>query len=286
MLKRIGLFLLTNIAVLVIFSIILSVLNYYGIDLYGNSIGQIVGYAFIFGMIASLFSLSISRWSAIRAFGIEEVTGGTLYDKVAEIAKRANIPMPMVGIYHSDDINAFATGPSKKRSLVAVSSKALSLNSDELEGILAHEISHIKNGDMVTLALIQGVVNAFVIVASRLTLNVIKDKLGDSIGTLLQNVVYILLQIVFGILASTIVMYFSRKREYRADEGSAKLVGKEKMIKALERLKTETEELDKKEYAMMAIHGARKESIFSSHPSLEKRIEHLKKLRFYKNLIK
>lgn len=283
MLKRIGLFLLTNIAVLVIFSIILSVLNYYGIDLYGNSIGQIVGYAFIFGMIASLFSLSISRWSAIRAFGIEEVTGGTLYDKVAEIAKRANIPMPMVGIYHSDDINAFATGPSKNRSLVAVSSKALSLNSDELEGILAHEISHIKNGDMVTLALIQGVVNAFVIVASRLTLNVIKDKLGDSIGALLQNVVYILLQIVFGILASAIVMYFSRKREYRADEGSAKLVGKEKMIKALERLKSETEELDKKEYAMMAIHGARKESIFSSHPSLEKRIEHLKCCDFMKS---
>ena len=283
MLKRIGLFLLTNIAVLVIFSIVLGVLNYYGIDLYGNSIGQIVGYAFIFGMIASLFSLSSSRWSAIRAFGIEEVTGGTLYDKVAEIAKRADIPMPMVGIYHSDDINAFATGPSKKRSLVAVSSKALSLNSDELEGIIAHEISHIKNGDMVTLALIQGVVNAFVIVASRLALNVIKDKLGDSIGTLLQNIVYILLQIVFGILASIIVMYFSRQREYRADEGSAKLVGKEKMIKALERLKTETEELDKKEYAMMAIHGARKESIFSSHPSLEKRIEHLKSCDFLKS---
>ena len=204
-------------------------------------------------------------------------------DTVARQAQLAGIPMPEVAIYHSPDVNAFATGATKSNSLVAVSTGLLNnMTEAEAEAVLAHEISHIANGDMVTMALLQGVLNTFVIFLSRIIATAVASSRNNNSEETRSSSLYFLvsmvLEMVFGVLASIIAMWFSRYREFRADAGSASLVGKEKMIMALQRLQQlhEPQNLEGSLNAFM-INGKRSE-LFMSHPPLEKRIEALRNL--------
>ncbi len=207
-----------------------------------------------------------------------------LFNTVQRQAQQANIPMPDIAIYHSADVNAFATGATKSNSLVAVSTGLLnSMTKDEAEAVVAHEVAHIANGDMVTMTLLQGVLNTFVIFLARIISTMAassRDENGNSsTNTLVFWVVDIVLQMVFGVLATMIAMWFSRQREFRADAGSAQLVGKEKMIAALQRLQRvhEPQEMEGSLAAFM-INGSRGKELFMSHPPLEKRIEALRNL--------
>src|SRR5215510_13528045 len=242
--KRIFLFILTNIAVVLTLTIVLSVL---GVDRYvgpgGLNIGSLAMFCLVWGMGGAFISLQMSRWMAKRSTGMVLVDGHTgdpradrVYAMIAGLTQKAGLPMPEVGIYDSPEVNAFATGPSKNRALVAVSTGLLqSMRDDEVEGVLGHEITHISNGDMVTMTLLQGVINAFVIFLSRLIANRgdSRDRGGYSGGSFF---VVIILQIVLGALGSLITAWFSRQREFRADRGGATLAGRERMIGALRRL--------------------------------------------------
>lgn len=282
---RILLFLATNMAVLVVFNIILSLTGIRAQDAAGLLI-----MAALFGFSGSLISLFLSKTMALRSVNgqvVEQPRNEVerwLLDTVRSQTERAGLPMPQVAIYHSTDVNAFATGASKNNSLVAVSTGLLNaMNRDEAEAVLAHEVSHIKSGDMVTMTLLQGVLNTFVIFISRLIANVVasnRDNEGESNqGT--YFLVSMVLEVVFGFLASMIAMWFSRYREFRADEGAAQLAGKQKMIAALQRLQSlhEPQEMTGS-LAAFAINGKRGglASLFMSHPPLEKRIEALKNL--------
>lgn len=291
--KRIALFLATNLAVILVLSIVLNVLmTVFGISIDGYQ-GLLV-FAAVFGFGGAFISLYMSKWMAKRSTGAQVIerprndTERWLVDTVAGQARRAGIKMPEVAIYNSPEPNAFATGPSKNNSLVAVSTGLLhSMNKDEVEAVLAHEVSHVANGDMVTLTLIQGVVNTFVIFLARVVAGFINNALrgnqqgGNSIGGgFAYYGIVIVLEIVFGILASIIVMYFSRQREYRADAGSAKLVGADKMIGALRRLQAGHESQLDGSMAAFGIKGKRaKSELFLSHPPIEKRIAALQKGR-------
>lgn len=283
--KRVFLFLLTNLAVVVVASIVMSLL---GVNT--QTMGGLLVFAALLGFGGSLFSLAISKWMAKKSMGCEVITTPRdatekwLLDTVARQSQQAGIKMPEVAIYNSQEMNAFATGPSKNNSLVAVSTGLLyGMTQDEVEGVLAHEVSHVANGDMVTLTLIQGVVNTFVIFAARAVAGVINnflssDEDGEGLGTLAYIAVVVVLEILFGILASVVVMYFSRIREYRADEGGAKLAGRAKMVAALERLRNgpETGAMPA-QMAAFGISGKRSlTELLMSHPPLEKRIAALK----------
>ncbi len=294
--KRIFLFLLTNIAILAVLSVSIAVIEaVFGINLSqldaagGLNMQGLLIFAAILGFGGSFVSLAMSKWMAKRMTGatvIESPRGATeqwLVETVRRQAKQAGIGMPEVAIYDAPDVNAFATGMSRNHALVAVSTGLLeAMDRDEAEAVLGHEITHVANGDMVTLTLIQGVVNTFVIFFSRV------------IGHLVDKVVFktergygpafyitsIFAQIVLGILASMIVMWFSRQREFRADRGGSKLAGREKMIAALERLKLahEAPQLPN-QMAAFGIsggigHGLKR--LFMSHPPLEERIAALK----------
>lgn len=289
MFKRIALFMATNLAVIALLGIVLSVLQtFFGIKL-GNT-GVLIVFATIFGFGGALFSLAISKWMAKRATGLQLITQPRnetetwLYRTVQSQAQKAGITMPEVGIYDAPEINAFATGPSRNNSLVAVSTGLLrAMNRDEAEAVLAHEVSHVANGDMVTMALIQGVLNTFVIVLSHLVGRVIdawlsgnRDSDSPGFG---YHVIVFLLNIVFGVLASIIAMWFSRWREFRADAGSAQLVGREKMIAALQRLAlNHGESTLPNEVRAFGIAGGRSglSRLFMSHPPLAERIEALR----------
>ena len=276
---RILLFLATNFAVMLVLGIILNVTG-----IAGNSTGGILIMAMLFGFAGSLISLFLSKTMALRSVGAEVITEPRnqaerwLVETVRRQAQQAGIPMPDVAIYHSNDANAFATGATKNNSLVAISTGLLnSMTEEEAEAVLAHEVSHIANGDMVTMTLLQGVLNTFVIFLSRVIANVVaSSRNGDEESR--SSGIYFLVSMVFGILASIIAMWFSRYREYRADAGSAQLVGKEKMIAALQRLQQihEPQEMEGSLNAFM-INGKRSE-LFMSHPPLEKRIEALRSL--------
>lgn len=281
---RIFLFLATNMAVMVVFGIILSLT---GID--ARSYSGLLIMAALFGFSGSLISLFLSKFMAIRAVGAEVITQPKneaerwLVHTVQRQAQQANIPMPEVAIYHSADVNAFATGATKKSSLVAVSTGLLNtMTRDEAEAVLAHEVSHITNGDMVTMTLLQGVLNTFVIFISRIIATIIANRNSNNNESGSNSGIYFLtsmvLEMVFGFLASMIAMWFSRHREFRADAGSAQLVGKAKMIAALERLKKvhEPEELNSSMTAFMI--NSKGRELFMSHPPLEKRIEALRNL--------
>ena len=284
MAKRIFLFLLTNIAVVVTISIILSVLGVRP----GDGLGQLAIFCLIWGMGGALISLAISRWMAKRAMGVQLVDGNTgnadadwLYRTVAKLAQQANLPMPEVGIYNSPEVNAFATGPSKKRSLVAVSTGILrAMKRNELEAVLAHEMSHIGNGDMVTMTLLQGVMNAFVMFAARIIASIVagqskSDRGSDGIYFLVRIVV----EIVLGIAGSLVTAWFSRYREFRADAGGASLAGSENMVAALQRLAEGPQGVDPRAPALASfkISGAPKfMALFSTHPPLEVRIAALR----------
>lgn len=303
MFKRIFLFLAVNIAVMIVGSIVINlVLSFFNIgpaySAQGLNYTSLMVICFLWGMIGSFISLSISRWIAKRMFNIEilEATGrqSQLVLKVHEMARRAGLQvMPEVGIYQSPEVNAFATGPSRNRSLVAVSSGLMQqMDTDEVDGVLAHEIAHIANGDMVTMALVQGVVNAFVMFLARVATFAIDqamrgdDERGKGLGFFAHFMLNNLFHIIFGFLTSPIIYSFSRWREYRADYGGAKIAGKHKMIAALERLKSTVDALgtDKNiphEAAVQTMQISAKSGLskwFSTHPSLEDRISRLRSM--------
>lgn len=297
--KRIGLFILTNIAVIFLFSIALLVIErVFGINISaasGQSYTGLLIYAGLFGFIWAFFSLAISRWMAKRSYGIVPVRQEDLYrlsskeklvyDTVLDIANKHGIKMPEVGFYESQDPNAFATGATKNSSLVAVSSGLLNMmNEQEIEGVVAHEMAHILNGDMVTMTLLQWVMNTFVIFFARILAEALNKYTDGKMGALGYTFTYLALQIVLGLFASVVIMAFSRYREFKADEGSSRFVGREKMIAALESLKN-MKELAPKDGGKMAtmqintqtVWGFKK--LFMSHPPLEERIAYLENLR-------
>ena len=289
--KRVFLFVLTNIAVLLMLSIVLAVLTQLGIvNLAGRQSGLLILCA-VWGFGAAFVSLQLSRWMAKRAMGVvlfgpdtRDPEAQWLYNTVARLTQQANLPMPEVGIYDSPELNAFATGPSKKRSLVTVSSGLLRrMDRAEIEGVLGHEVTHIANGDMVTMTLIQGVVNAFVLYLSYVVAIFVRNALSgrdeqgrpSGLGFLAEYLVRFAAQIVFGILGSMITAWFSRHREFRADAGGASLAGRGSMVAALKRLAQAQGVVDNRrpELATLKISGgSRMMTLLSTHPPLEQRI--------------
>ncbi len=284
--KRVVLFVATNLAIVFVLNISMRLL---GVEPYlnqqGLNLNSLLLFAAIFGMGGSFISLAISKWMAKRMTGaqvIEQPANRTevwLIDTVRFQAERAGIGMPEVAIYDAPDVNAFATGMSRNNALVAVSTGLLrNMSQDEAEAVLGHEVSHVANGDMVTLALIQGVVNTFVIFLSRVIGQfvdraILKNEEGHGIGFWVTTIIA---ELVLGILASIIVMWFSRQREFRADAGGAALAGRGKMIAALERLKLGVEQPHlPDQMAAFGISGGIGEGLqrlFMSHPPLEERI--------------
>lgn len=283
--KRILLFLATNLAIVLVLSVVLHLL---GVDqlLAANgsdlNIGNLLVFSAVFGFAGSLFSLAISKWSAKRMMGVQVIEQPRtpreiwLVNTVQRHAQTAGIGMPEVGIFDSPEMNAFATGPRRNSALVAVSTGLLnSMSQAEAEAVIGHEISHVANGDMVTLTLIQGVVNTFVIFLSRVighTIDKVIFKTERGYGPAYM-ISIIVSQIVLGILASMIVMWFSRYREFRADAGGAKLAGRSNMIAALQRLQNRhTEALPEKMAAFGIAGGKGISRLFMTHPPLEERI--------------
>lgn len=292
MMKRVLLFVVTNLAIVVTLSIVTSLLGIGGYrTAAGLDYGALAVFCILWGSVGSFISLQMSRWMAKRAMSVQLVDGRTgredvdwLYRTVQRLTTQAQLPMPEVGIYESPEVNAFATGPSKSRSLVAVSSGLLrGMRREEVEGVLAHEVSHIANGDMVTMALIQGVVNAFVLFASRVIANIARGAVDERNAHIVQFVVTIVLDIALGILGSMVVAWFSRAREFRADAGAATLSGRGNMIAALRRLQSTHQLVDagNASLATMKIAGGDKRwmMLFSTHPPLEERIAALESLR-------
>ncbi len=288
---RILLFLATNAAILVVISIVFSVLGLDGIlneSGTGLDLTALLVLSAVIGFTGSFISLALSKWSAKRMMGvhiIEQPSNQTEQWLVATVkrqAEQAGIGMPEVGIFQSDQPNAFATGMTKNSSLVAVSTGLMQhMSGDEVEAVLGHEVAHIANGDMVTMALMQGVVNTFVVFLSRVIgffvdRVILKNERGLGIGYFLSSIIA---QVFLSILASAIVMWFSRVREFHADKGGAELAGKEKMIGALKALQRVSEPKDLPgEFAAFGINGGRLRdwrSMFMSHPPLEDRIRAL-----------
>lgn len=289
--KRILLFVVTNLAIMVTLSIVLSLLGVTGYYRPGGGIdyGALMVFCLIWGMGGAMISLLMSRTIAKWSLGVKLVNGQTgqpeldwLYRTVARLAQQAQLPMPEVGYYESAEVNAFATGPSRRKSLVAVSAGLLrGMRQDEVEGVLAHELSHIQNGDMVTMTLIQGVVNAFVMFLSRIIAGIVRNAADERYAYMLSFVVTIVLDILLGILGMMVVAWFSRAREFRADAGAATLAGREKMLGALRRLQTTKQLVDNSEPALatLKITGSRAMMLFATHPPLEDRIAALENLR-------
>jgi heat shock protein HtpX len=291
--KRIFLFVATNIAVLLVLSVSMRLLGLEGY-LYQQGVNlnynALLLFAAVFGFGGSLISLAMSKWTAKRFTGArvieqpQDATETWLLDTVRHHAQRAGIAMPEVAVYDAPDMNAFATGARRNNALVAVSTGLLqSMKRDEVEAVLGHEITHVANGDMVTLALIQGVVNTFVIFLSRVIGYVVdrvvfKTERGHGLGFWITVIVA---QILLGILASIIVMWFSRQREFRADAGGARLAGTQKMIGALERLKLGVGQPHlPDQLAAFGISGGIGQGLkrlFMSHPPLEERIAALQR---------
>jgi heat shock protein HtpX len=288
--KRIALFLLTNLAILVVISISLRLL---GVDRIMNQSGglnfnALLVMSMVMGFAGSLISLFLSKWMAKRSVGaqvIEAPSNATeqwLVNTVKRQADKAGIGMPEVAIYDSPEINAFATGWNRNNALVAVSTGLMNnMTQDEAEAVLGHEVSHVANGDMVTLTLIQGVVNTFVIFFSRIIGYMVdrvifKNERGEGMGFFITTMIA---QLVLGVFASMIVMWFSRYREFHADTGGATLAGRQKMIAALERLKLNQEQaaLPKSVAAFGISGGGGFGRLFMTHPPLEERIEALRR---------
>ncbi len=297
--KRVFLFLMTNLAVIVVISVVTHLL---GVDRYltrrGLNYELLLGFSVIVGFSGSFISLLISKWMAKMAYGIQIIERPSsqaeqwLKDKIAEQSKKAGVKMPEVGVYESDEVNAFATGPSRNNSLVAVSSGLIRrMNLREIEGVLAHEVSHIANGDMVTMSLLQGVLNTFVVFFSRVIGFALdsflhkdeRENRGPGMGYFLG---YIVCEILLGVLASIVVMAYSRRREFAADAMAAKLESRDSMVAALRRLQSISEGggiIDDRSPALSAFKISGKRStfaaLFSTHPPLEDRIAALENAR-------
>ena len=298
--KRIFLFLALNF--LVIF-MITTVLNVFNIKPFLSSQGidmrSLLIFCLIWGMGGALISLSLSRIMAKWMMGVQIIDPNTRYPElqhlmgtIHKLARRSDLPMPEVGIYRSNEVNAFATGPTKKRALVAVSTGLLQrMKENEIEGVLGHEMSHIANGDMVTMTLLQGVVNAFVMFLARILAYAVsglgRNRENSSGGSYMSYMLFVyLFEVVFMILGSLVIAAYSRFREFRADEGGARLAGKDSMISALQSLRALQEIKDPRAEnpAMAAFkisHPAKKGllHLFASHPPLEERIARLQKRR-------
>ena len=290
--QRILLFLLTNIAIMVILSITLRILGVDSLLMQNGSdlnINSLVIFSGVFGFGGAFISLAISKWMAKRMTGAKVISSPSnniekwLIETVENQSKTVGIKMPEVAIFPSEQMNAFATGASKNNALVAVSQGLLdNMTQGEIEAVVGHEISHVANGDMVTLTLIQGVVNTFVIFFSRVIGHIVdrvilKNQRGYGIGYFVTT---IFAQVILSILASVIVMYFSRKREYIADTGGADLAGHQNMINALKRLGQKEPEALPEQLAAFGIGEKPKSNrsqLWSSHPPLEDRIRALEK---------
>jgi heat shock protein HtpX len=289
--KRILLFLATNLAVVVLLGIVMRLIGFEGIlDAQGVdlNLGALLVFAAIVGFLGSFVSLAMSKWSAKRMMGVRVITQPSnqtetwLVNTVRHQAQAASIGMPEVGIFDSPEPNAFATGARRDAALVAVSTGLLnSMSQKEAEAVLAHEVSHVANGDMVTLTLIQGVVNTFVIFLSRVvghTVDRLIFKTEEGHGPAFW-VTTIVADLVFGLFASMIVMHFSRQREFRADAGGATLAGRQAMIGALERLQQRHSGALPDKMAAFGIAGGKAaglKKLFMSHPPLEDRIAALR----------
>ncbi|MBT3626353.1 MAG: protease HtpX [Gammaproteobacteria bacterium] len=289
---RLFLFIATNIAVIALISITFQILGIEGL-LAANGVDlnlyALLVMSAVIGFGGSFISLAISKWMAKRSMGVQIIENPAhpqerwLVDTVAKQAENAGIGMPEVGIFQSNTVNAFATGMSRNNALVAVSTGLLqAMTADEAEAVLGHEVSHVANGDMITMGLMQGVVNTFVIFLSRIIgffvdRVILKNERGFGIGYFISS---ILAQIVLSFFASMIVMWFSRRREFRADEGGADLAGKHKMIAALKKLQGDQAEDLPGEFAAFGINGGRPtglRALFMSHPPLEERIAALQR---------
>ncbi len=292
--KRVFLFLATNLAIIVVLGFTLRllgverILDAQGVDL---NLSNLLVFSFVFGMGGSFISLAISKWTAKRLTGAQVIVQPRnqaeqwLFETVRQQAKASGINMPEVAVYDSPDMNAFATGMRRNKALVAVSTGLLAkMDRGEVEAVLAHEVSHVANGDMITLALIQGVVNTFVIFLSRVIGHfvdrvVFKTERGHGPAFWITAIVA---ELVLGILASIIVFWFSRRREFRADTGGARLAGANQMIAALERLKKSYEQPHlPDQMRSFGISGGTKRGLlrlFMTHPSLDERIAKLKAL--------
>jgi heat shock protein HtpX len=290
--KRILLLVVTNLAVLLVLSIVAHLL---GLDTYlavhGGSLLGLLMFAAVFGFGGAFISLAMSKWMAKRSMGVRVIgqsadpTEQWLLSVVEHHARTVGVGMPEVGIFDSPEPNAFATGASRNSALVAVSSGLLQrMNRQEIEAVLGHEMTHVANGDMVTMTLLQGVLNTFVIFLSRIIGNIVdraifRSDSGRGIGSFLTVIVC---QLLLGILASMIVMWFSRWREFRADRGGAQLAGKDNMIAALDELKRVHQPLPAQQFAAFGIAdgtvatGLKK--LFMSHPPLDERIAALRAL--------
>lgn len=301
MAKRVFLFLATNLAIIVVLSLVVNILAAAGyIQPWGSrDLTSLAILCLVWGMGGSFLSLQLSRFIAKRSVGVRLIDGRSgdatadwLHATVGNLARQANLPMPELGIYDSPEVNAFATGPSKRRSLVAVSSGLLRrMRRDEIEGVLAHEIAHIANGDMVTMTLLQGVLNAFVMFLARIAASIVSSALGgrDSEGRgrggsmLVYMLVVFAFEIVLGILASIITAWFSRQREFRADAGSARLAGRGNMIAALRSLGSMRELVDTSQPALASFKISGRPGflrLFSTHPDIAERIAALEQGRY------
>jgi len=299
MVKRIFLFLAVNILVLITISITLRVFNVQPyLNGHGIKFGALLVFCGIVGFAGAFISLALSRIMAKMMLGVVVIdparTGSPveadLVATVGRLAQAAGLPMPEVGIYESPELNAFATGPTKSRALVAVSSGLLrGMGRQEIEGVLGHEMTHIANGDMVTMTLLQGVVNTFVMFLARVAAFTLSSFLrgerqrGGGISYMLNWVFVIAFEIAFSLLGAIVVMWFSRMREYRADAGGAHLAGREKMIGALEALKRAVPIVDNRapSLANFKINGGRRGllALWASHPDLDDRITRLREMR-------
>jgi heat shock protein HtpX len=284
--KRILLFVATNLAVLALLSVVLFIIErVFGVRLSGGGLGGLLVFAAVFGFGGALISLALSKWTAKRMMGVRVITAPQsdletwLLATVKRLADQARVGMPEVGIFDAAEMNAFATGARRNAALVAVSSGLLrSMSSSQVEAVLGHEITHVANGDMVTLALLQGVLNTFVIFLARIIGSFVdrallkNDREQSGIGFFLTTMVA---QIVLGIFASMIVCWYSRRREFRADRGGADLAGTGRMIAALETLKRSQGEPMPPQMQAFGINtgsGSGFMRLFMSHPPLDERI--------------
>ncbi|WP_404459909.1 protease HtpX [Sutcliffiella horikoshii] len=289
MAKRIFFFILTNVLVLTTISIIFMVTgagNY--IEDGGINFGALLVFSAIVGFTGSFISLLMSRWMAKKMMNVKVIDPDgpmntqerQIVEMVHRMSRAAGITkMPEVGIYYSPEVNAFATGPSKNRSLVAVSSGLLDeMDEAAVEGVIAHEVAHIANGDMVTMTLLQGVVNTFVVFFARIAAFIASRFVKEEMAPIVHFIAIIVFQIAFSILGSIVVFAFSRYREFHADRGGADLAGKDKMVHALRSLQAYTNRVTEEKdtaIASLKINGKRKSSLFSTHPDLNERIRRL-----------
>ena len=292
-LKRIGLFILTNVLVIVTIGIVWSLVSHFlGLAGLNSYIPFLMAFCAVWGMGGAFVSLFLSKWMAKMFHGVQVIEPNNpnpelraLVNKVHDIARRAQLPkMPEVGVYESVDINTFATGPTKSNALVAVSTGLLQrMNDKEVEGVLAHEVAHIANGDMVTMTLIQGIVNAFAMFFSRILAGIVASNVDEKFREVVRFAVTILGDIAFTLLGSIVVNYFSRRREFRADAGGAKYSSRENMIAALQKLRSVYDlpiPPEEGQTATLMISNRDKGGIaklFMTHPPLEARIEALQR---------